>query len=253
MKNPFPLSYGYFVAFDHPKIRVPIPENMISRVRVGDYAIAPEHGLYLKALYALRLRYEVCEDNENIFRISYQKLQIHSHDPGELDVQNKALYAFFSNAYSFYESYCFMMFMLGSIIKRNDELFNIDERKITHSSTLKAFLKNFPNEDLTTNMNKILQSKNFRYIKRIRNILNHCINPHRRVLVGVDPRNGGKIIASTEYLDGIGLKESEPRKLHEKYLSTYLNALTSDRDQLLDAYMQFIEKYFPSKELRTQK
>jgi len=250
MKNPFPLSYGYIVLADNLKIRVEIPEDMLSRVSPGSYAIASEYGLYLKALHALRLRYEVCESSEGDFRISYQKLQYRSHDANELDVQNKALYAFFSNAYSFYESFCYMMFMLGAILNRTDTLFSIEERKINSFSTLQGFLKNFPNEDLTFVMNKILQSKNCRHIRRIRNILNHSITPHRRILVGIDPRNGGRIISSTEYLDGIDIKDSESRHLHENYLSNYLTSLANDRDILLEAYKQFIEKYFLLPELK---
>lgn len=237
MNTSFPTSYGEFVSHDHPKIRIPIANS-------ENYGIPDEYDQYRDAHQAIRLRYNACVDYEVEYRTSYLKRILYSHDQKELDIQNNALYGFYTSACSCIDSYCYMIFMLGSILKKEASIFQVPERAITTYLTRDAFIKCFINEEVTSTLIKILESNEYVELTSLRNILSHRVSPHRVTRLDISLPSG-ESKENYEYMDGIYLKNGETFHVNANTLEKELGWLTEQRDKLLNAYAHFLHAHFP--------
>jgi len=96
-------------------------------------------------------------------------------------VQERELFDFFVNGLSVIESCLFGLYAIGSVLDRaNFKLTNQKEvASITRKKVIDAFQLVFPEETLTSVMNKTIESEEFRAWKDIRNVLAHQSTPGR--------------------------------------------------------------------------
>jgi hypothetical protein len=223
-----PEEYGIVLHEWHSKIATP-NDGMLEYPQAFD--------LYEQAHTALRLRYEACVLAEQSFRKSYLAKDSLFHQQEQLDVQNHALYSFFNNSYSFFDSFSYMMFMLGLVLEREAPAFDKEEREITVFSTKQAFEKHFPDDGITAVLTKTVDDPEYKFIREFRNVVSHRLTSDRISRIN-DQQH-------TEYVRVAGKNEDRPLDINETTLDTYLNWLRIKRNDLLFHYGRFVKDNFP--------
>lgn len=243
MKTSFPLAFGTYLSIEHPKVSTPTSDP-----KKNSYPIA--YKLYKDSYQAIRIRFDSCVVHEKTFSDSYKKKVMAFHDDGEVAIQNNALYSFFMNAHSFFESFYFMMFTLGAMAV-NKKAFNVEEHRISPGLTKALYLKYFPNDAITKDLSSILSSKNYQRICNMRNILSHRCQPSR--IMRLDGRlNSPQTRRSyMEYMDNTHQTyEAKKRRtldnfeLSDDSLLKLLKWIAKQRDVLCIGYDKYINAHF---------
>lgn len=109
----------------------------------------------------------------------------------EIYVQERELFCFFVSGMSVIECTCYASFAVGSMldVRTLPIVTEEDKRKIKPEMTADKFGKAFPGEGITSILNQLMISKEYRDWKTMRSILFHRSTPSRQIFVGGE-RNG---------------------------------------------------------------
>jgi hypothetical protein len=101
--------------------------------------------------------------------------------PEERCAQEIALFGFFSNAFSVFESYSYGLFAIGSYLDSSS--FSLatpaDQQAVSPTSARRAFIKSSLSPGLVTSFDKLFASTEYMEMKAVRNILSHRSAPGR--------------------------------------------------------------------------
>jgi len=140
---------------------------------------------YAGAWNAVGYRFLSCNNNDKAFTESIQRAG-NAPPPSERYIQESNLFGFFVSGLSTIESLLYGLYAIASIIKV--EKFPIatfkDLKSITHENTKNKFEKEFTNLSITDFLKSLIDDKNYKEWKDIRNILAHRTSPGRHFFGG---------------------------------------------------------------------
>jgi hypothetical protein len=128
-------------------------------------------------------------------------------------IQQRELFGFFVVGLSTVESLCYGLFAVGSIL--DTQQFPIatpkDLRKINIESTTRKFVAVFPNEVVTSALQQLIDSQEFKDWSEIRHVLIHRGLPGRIIRLtvgGGKPLHGGTTWGQGAWGQGISIDEN---------------------------------------------
>lgn len=151
-------------------------------------------------------------------------------EPKERFIQEKALFSFFINAHSLIESFCYALYILGSIKCPQNFLFDEKEMKnITPKKTCKKYNNSYESESITKIMMEIISSDEFFELTTMRNtIIHRTFFPGRHFFSSED----------NVYWDGTTIQiDNQLTASRRKWLAKSIF-------QAMDSMEAFVSKYF---------
>jgi hypothetical protein len=102
-------------------------------------------------------------------------------------MQERDLFGFYSNAHSVFDAFCFALFAVGALIDPGNFPLatEADERNVTWSTMLRAYVKSFPTDPILSELEKIWNDTE--ELRGIRNILTHRAVGARDLMATTDP------------------------------------------------------------------
>lgn len=173
---------------------------------------------------AVAYRFLACTEHDRAFTYSIKKFGI-SPKPPERYLQEKNLFGFFVTGLSTLESLLYSLYPIASVIK--PPYFPIatekDLRSITPEKTTNKFKKHFGGQNINCILKKLIDDKNYKDWKNIRNILIH------RIARGRDFSNGGNHSGKALWIDGIPINEYTTSSLY-KWLTHWVLIILNEID-----------------------
>jgi hypothetical protein len=133
---------------------------------------------FIASYHGLRVRFRAMAEAEEVYVTTVPQ----SNETREnVYLQDSALFAFFTNAVSVLEVFCYACFSLASQMKPSafPMKTEIDCRRITPRFVLERFQLFYPKEVLTKALADLLDDADFTGLHEARNILSHRGNPPR--------------------------------------------------------------------------
>jgi hypothetical protein len=141
---------------------------------------------YTAAWNALAYRFQSAADAGVKFQAS---LRSFGPNPGPQQryMQEQALFNFFSNGFSAYESLFYGLFVIGSFIDPDSFplLSQKDQQRVSPNYTANMFFKTFPDDAITDTFESLFSERSYQSWRDMRNILTHRAAPGRRMYVGL--------------------------------------------------------------------
>lgn len=196
----------------------------------NEFLISQFRGGWQAVIY----RYLTCIESDQ----NFSKLIIkHSGAPTQpfRYFQERELFNFFINGLSIFDCFGYSVYMLCSAINPNN--FIVSQNNLS-AIRLKKEVKNdligyYSTENLSTELNNLLNSQNFKDFSDIRNILSHRESPGRTFRVSTGSIRGRK---SALWINGI--------ELNENTTSSWLSWIESNLFKLIDFTYDFTRKSF---------
>lgn len=170
------------------------------------YAERKEYEHFSGAWNAMSYRYKATTDHGKYF-IKLLKEDGATPPPEKRYLQEMALFDHFSSCFSVFESTCYGVYAIGSIV--DPKFFpletQMDQQKVSPKSTQKAFENAFPGDPVISAFERLFADAEFQKWREIRNILTHRTAPGRKVYISI----GGEDTPPTEWkLNNIPLDAS---------------------------------------------
>jgi hypothetical protein len=146
-----------------------------------------EYDLGIGAMHAISYRFKALAEYDDRFTAS-----IASHGPAPAQPiryeQERDLFGFFSNAFSVFDTLCFVLFAIGALTGApNFSLATAkDERNVNWATMKKAYNTSYPSDPILATINTIEADAAFTEIRDARNMFTHRATPprHHKLAIG---------------------------------------------------------------------
>jgi hypothetical protein len=194
-------------------------------------------GYYAGGWNAIMYRFLTVDESDKKFTGSINKSG-GTPVPCERYIQERELFSFFVNGLATIESFCFAIYAIGSLVEPSAFSMSTERkrRNINPENTVRKFKKRYPNEQVTKELQKLVESDEFECWKEIRNVLAHRLSPGREVSVNLS-FGGGNFQKSVTWNKVISIDENTT-KIRRQWLANTLN-------RLLLAAKNFVFMQFP--------
>ncbi|KYC31730.1 hypothetical protein A0J57_13995 [Sphingobium sp. 22B] len=147
---------------------------------------AASYRQYSSAWNALAYRFHGAVDAGDAFQRSLAKFGSHPA-PQQRYQQEEALFNFFSNGFSAFESLFYGLFAIGSFI--DSSAFPLtsprEQQRVSPSHTNDAYKRAFPGDPILAAFASIFDDPSYQRWRDMRNVLTHRAAPGRRIYVGI--------------------------------------------------------------------
>jgi len=150
--------------------------------RTGEESKGQAWQQWLSAWKGIAYRFRSCAEHDEAFAKLIDTLGDNPGPPGNYH-QDRELFGFFVTGLSAIESTCYGLFAVGSILDSSSFPFTTEQhmRKADTPKTIRRFTVSFPNDGITTALQRITSEQEYRNWKDARNALAHRISPGRRI------------------------------------------------------------------------
>jgi hypothetical protein len=194
-------------------------------------------GCYAGGWNAITYRFLTVDESDKKFTESINKAG-GAPVPCERYIQERELFSFFVNGLATIESFCFAIYAIGVLVGPSKFSMSTQRKlsNITPKNTVRKFKKGYPNEQVTKELQKLVESDEFECWKDIRNVLAHRLAPSRLIKKNLSMGRRDSQL-STFWYNGIPL-DANTTSLPRKWLVSTLN-------RLMLAAKNFVVKQFP--------
>jgi hypothetical protein len=207
-------------------------KSTYDRIRDASFANFED---YVSSWLATEYRFCVCAEHDRSF--TYYINRIAGRPVTTQYILQRELFGFFVNGLAALESCCYSLFIIGVLLNPHDfpRLTPQVMQSITPDKTTKQFKQAFSNASVTTALDKLITTQEFKEWKRIRNIIAHRLLPATTEYVSNDPVSP-KLLAVT-WLDNIIL-DTKTTTVRRAWLAGILSELLDATDKLTATYLR---------------